>query len=139
MGYVSKMLTRFRPQYLDPSHRAARTPGRYIAPVYGSKSLQTNTRDKSSTLNASQSTELQAIIGTLLYYARAVDPSLLPIANELASKQAHFTLKVMHATNRALSYCAGHPNMCKHTMLATCVLTQNQYSIISYYTIITLS
>jgi hypothetical protein len=41
-----------------------------------------------------------------------VDPSLLPIANELASKQALPTLKVMHAVKRALSYCAGHPNMC---------------------------
>ena len=111
-GYVSKMLTRFRPQYLDPSHRAAYTPGRYIAPIYGNKSPQTTTHDTSSTLDATQRTELQAIIGTLLYYARAVDPSLLPIANELASKQARPTIQVMRAANRALSYCAGHSNMC---------------------------
>jgi hypothetical protein len=32
-GYVQKMLTRFRPHYLDKDHRPARTPGRYIAPV----------------------------------------------------------------------------------------------------------
>jgi hypothetical protein len=56
-------------------------------------------------------TELQAIIGTLLYYARAVDPSLLPIANELTSKQSQPTAAFMHAANRALSYCAGRPNM----------------------------
>ena len=111
-GYVSKMLTRFRPQYLNPSHRPAYTPGRYIAPIYGNKSPQTTTHDTSSTLDATQRTELQAIIGTLLYYARAVDPSLLPIANELASKQARPTIQVMRAANRALSYCAGHPNMC---------------------------
>ncbi len=27
-GYVQKMLTRFRPQFLDKAHHAARTPGR---------------------------------------------------------------------------------------------------------------
>jgi hypothetical protein len=32
---VQKMLTRFRPQFLDKAHRPARTPGRYIAPIYG--------------------------------------------------------------------------------------------------------
>ncbi len=29
-----KMLQRFRPQYLLPGHRPAKTPGRYIAPSY---------------------------------------------------------------------------------------------------------
>jgi hypothetical protein len=94
------MFTRFRPHYLDTAHRPARTPGRYIAPVFNSPRLPPESV-----------TELQAIIGTLLHYARAVDPSLLPIANELASKQAQPTAAVMHAANRALSYCAGRPNM----------------------------
>jgi hypothetical protein len=33
---VTKMLQRFRPQYLIPGHRAAKTPGRYIPPSYTS-------------------------------------------------------------------------------------------------------
>jgi hypothetical protein len=110
-GYVQKMLTRFRPQFLDKAHRPARTPGRYIIPIYGKKSPQLTSIDASPRLPPEDVTELQAIIGTLLYYARAVDPSLLPIANELASKQAQPTAAVMHAANRALSYCAGKPNM----------------------------
>jgi hypothetical protein len=112
-GYVQKMLTCFRPQFLDTAHRPTRTPGRYIAPIYGQKSSQLTTVDNSPRLPPESVTELQAIIGTLLYYARAVDPSLLPIANELASKQTQPTAAVMHATNRALSYCycAGRPNM----------------------------
>jgi hypothetical protein len=59
-------------------------------------------------LSPSQKTELQAIVGTILHYARAVDPTLLPIANELASQQATPTTKALTAANRALSYCAGH-------------------------------
>jgi hypothetical protein len=39
-GCVQKMLTRFRPQYLDTTHRPARMPGRYIALVYDQKSPQ---------------------------------------------------------------------------------------------------
>jgi hypothetical protein len=110
-GYVQKMLTRFWPTFLDKAHRPARSPGRYIAPVYGQKSPQLTSVDASPRLPPEDITELQAIIGTLLYYARAVDPSLLPIANELASKQAQPTTAVMHAANRALSYCAGRPDM----------------------------
>jgi hypothetical protein len=110
-GYVHKMLTRFRPQYLETTHRPAQTPGRHIAPVYGRKSPQLTSVDNSPRLPPESITELQAIIGTLLYYARAVDPSLLPISNELASKQAQPTTAVMNAANRALSYCAGRPNM----------------------------
>ncbi len=68
--------------------------------------------DDSPTLAPEQRTELQAIIGTLLYYARAVDPTLLPIANELASQQASPTVRTLKAVNCALSYAAGNPNKC---------------------------
>jgi hypothetical protein len=53
---------------------------------------------------------IQAIVGTILYYARAVDPTLLPIANEIASQQAVPTQAVLKAANRVLSYCAAHLN-----------------------------
>ena len=109
-GYVTKMLQRFRPQYLLPGHRPAKTPGRYIAPSYTS-APQVVFIDKTEKLSPTLITELQAIIGTLLYYARAVDPTLLTIANELASQQAQPTQRILKAANRALSYCsANHHN-----------------------------
>jgi hypothetical protein len=106
-GYVQKMLQRFRPQYLLPGHRHPRTPGVYIAPSFSKKPPEVFV-DKSAKLSPTLITELQAIIGTLLYYARAVDPTLLPIANELASQQANATRRILNAANRALSYCAAH-------------------------------
>ena len=109
-GYVDKMLKRFRPHYLLPTHRPAQTPGRYTIPVYSK--VQYANIDDSPPLSPEQRTELQAIIGTLLYYARAVDPTLLTIANELASQQASPTVRVLKATNRALSYAAGNSSHC---------------------------
>jgi hypothetical protein len=49
---------------------------------------------------------------TLLYYARALDPSLLPIANEIASQQANPTQQVVTAANRALSYASARRDNC---------------------------
>jgi hypothetical protein len=91
--YVKKMLQRFRPQYLLPGDRPPRTPGVYIAPSL-SKKPQTVFIDRLEKLSPALVTELQAIIGTLLYYARAVDPTLLPIANKLASQQANASRRV---------------------------------------------
>jgi hypothetical protein len=107
-GYINKALTRFWPQYLLPNHRAATTPGKYNSSIYSR--IQYVKEEKSSLLTPTQCTEIQAIVGTLSYYARAVDPSLLSIANEIASQQANQTQKVLIAANRALSYAAGRQN-----------------------------
>ena len=72
--------------------------------------IQLVKEDKSPLLTLTQRTEIQAIVGTLLYYARAVDPSLLPITNEMASQQANPTQKVLTAANRALSYASARRN-----------------------------
>jgi hypothetical protein len=96
LGYVKKMLQRFRPQYLLPGHHHHRTPGVYIAPSFNKKP-KTVFIDRSEKLSPALVTELQAIIGTLLYYARAVDPTLLPISNELAPQQANATRRVLNA------------------------------------------
>jgi hypothetical protein len=108
--YITKTLQRFRPQYLLPTHRAAATPGKYHAAIY--PRIQLVKEDLSPLLTPAQCTEIQAIVGTLLYYARAVDPSLLPIANEIASQQANPTQKVLTAANRALSYASARQNNC---------------------------
>jgi hypothetical protein len=85
-GYINKTLQRFRPQYLLvlPTHRAAATPRKYHAAIY--PRIQFVKEDNPPLLTSTQRIEIQAIVGTLLYYARTVDPSLLPIANEIASQ-----------------------------------------------------
>jgi hypothetical protein len=105
-GYVQKMLTRFRPQFLI---RQGTSPGPHAWSLH--RSRLGVFLDDSPRLPAEAVTELQAIVGTLLYYTRAVDPSLLPIANELVSKQAQPNTAIMNTASHALSYCAGKPNM----------------------------
>ncbi len=72
--YVTKMLTRFRPHYLNPSHRAAKTTGICIPPNYGQKETQLAEFDSSALLSPTQKLEFQGVVGTVLYYARAFDP-----------------------------------------------------------------
>jgi hypothetical protein len=107
-NYITEMLAHFRQHYSKPSHRVAKTSGIYIPPNYGQKEPQLSPVDSSAPLSAAQKLEIQGIVGTALYYARAVDPTLLPVANELASQQANPTLKVLQASNRFLSYCTAH-------------------------------
>jgi hypothetical protein len=73
---------------------------------------------------------LQAIIGTLLYYARAVDPTLLIISNELASQQAQPTQRILKAANRAFSYySANHQNA---LLYHACDMTLHAFADTSY-------
>ena len=51
-------------------------------------------------------TRVQAINGTFLYYARAVDPCMLPALNEIQSQQA----KPMQATNEKVSMLIDYAN-----------------------------
>jgi hypothetical protein len=67
-GYVQKMLTRFRPQFLDKTHRPARTPGRYIAPIYGQKSPQLTSIDDSPRLPAAVDPGIRKFLWQLFFY-----------------------------------------------------------------------
>ncbi len=106
--YINRALTRFRPQFLLPTHRAAATPGKYNSSIY--PRIQYVKEGKSPLLTPTQRTEIQAIVGALLFYTRAVDPSLLPIANEIASQQANPTQKSAPRCHRALSYASARQN-----------------------------
>ena len=50
------------------------------------------------------------MIGTILYYARAVDDTILVSLGTLASKQSAATEATSAATMQLLNYCATHPD-----------------------------
>ena len=75
-GYIAKVLTRFAPTLLQ----GADSPALYIAPTYGAKT-QKSCSDTTVLLDAPQRTRIQGIIGSLLFYARGVDPTILPAVN----------------------------------------------------------
>jgi len=77
--YMPKALAKFKhPPPCLPQH----APHAWTAPVYWKKA-QYDTEDRSPFFDKHATTRLLAISGTFLYYARAVDPTILPALNEL--------------------------------------------------------
>mmetsp|Transcript_31451 Transcript_31451/g.45873 ORF Transcript_31451/g.45873 Transcript_31451/m.45873 type:complete len:130 (-) Transcript_31451:661-1050(-) len=55
--------------------------------------------------------QIQQVIGTLLFYACTVDPTLLMAINVIAAKQTSPTEKMAKALTHLLNYCATFPNV----------------------------
>jgi hypothetical protein len=93
--YVSNVLSKF--QHDAPKH-PQHTPSRYVTPVYGAKT-QYATKDEIPPLTAKQCLIIQKVTGSVLYYARAVDPTVLMPINDIATEQIKATEKTQAATN----------------------------------------
>jgi hypothetical protein len=87
--YVSNILSKF--QHEAPKH-PQHTPARYVTPVYGAKT-QYATMDETPSLTAKQCLTIQKIMGSVLYYARAVDPTVLMPLNDITTEQTKATEK----------------------------------------------
>jgi hypothetical protein len=105
-GYVSNVISKF--QHDAPEH-PQHTPSRYLTPVYGAKT-QYATKDETLSLTAKQCLTIQKVTGSVLYYARAVDPTVLMPLNDIATEQTKATEKTQAATNQLLDYFATHPD-----------------------------
>ena len=100
-GYIAKVIQRFAPLLTI----GARSPGIYTSPRYGQASTQTPTVDNSPRVSPAEQLHLQGLIGALLYYCLAVDPTGLPVVTTaLASAQSRATHETLAAANRLLSY-----------------------------------
>ncbi len=103
---IPKVLQRFND---NKEFHHATTPGVYHPPEYGQKGPQTERVDSTRPLNAAGIKRLQEIVGAFLFYARAVDCTMLPAVVQLAAAQAHPTAAVLGAADRLMRYAAGHP------------------------------
>ena len=72
--------------------------------------MQTITENTSPPLSTQQIKHIQDIVGTLLYYGRAVDPTLAAALSTIASEQAKGTDETLAACHQLLDYVATHPN-----------------------------
>jgi hypothetical protein len=105
-GYVSNVLSKF--QHDAPKH-PQHTPSRYVTPVYGAKT-QYAMKDETLPLTTQQCLTIQKVTGSVLYYAHAVDPTVLMPQNDIATEQTNATEKTQAATNQMLDYLATHPD-----------------------------
>jgi hypothetical protein len=85
-GYLAKGMIRFKPK---TPNKIQNSPHCHIYIQYRAKQQYVNDEEVlSPPLNKEETKYVQAVAGTLLYYARAVDSTILPALSSLAIKQA---------------------------------------------------
>jgi hypothetical protein len=82
----------------------------FLQPNYQAATTQQATVDVSPMASPTQTHELQVVVGTLLYYARNVDPAVLTVVHELGSVQARPTSNDLKEMERLLQYVSCHQN-----------------------------
>jgi hypothetical protein len=105
-GYVTHVLNKF--EHDTPKH-PQHTTSKYITPIYGAKTQYT-TRDKTPRLSAKQCTNTQKITGSVLYYAIAVDPTVIMPLIDIVTKKTKATGKTQAVEDQLLDYLATHPD-----------------------------
>jgi hypothetical protein len=78
-------------------------------PIYGAKTQYVEDETTSPALSDKDVNKLQQLTGTLLYYARSVDPTLIMTINVLASEQSKATAFTADKVIKLINYCNTHP------------------------------
>ena len=106
-GHVAAALQRF--EHSTPT-KPQDAPHPWTSINYGAKTQLTAPADTSLPLDKDGVKRLQQIIGTLLFYGRAIDNTMLVALGTLASAQAKGTEATAKACAQLLDYAATHPN-----------------------------
>jgi hypothetical protein len=104
-GYITQALHKFR-HPLPPKPQPA--PHKHNEIQYGTKLQLAEPDDELPPLPKDGIKRLQQIVGTPLYYARAVDSTMLVALGDLSSAQARGTEATKRAAFQLLDYCATH-------------------------------
>jgi hypothetical protein len=102
-GYLQKALTRFNHKTPD---KIQNLPHSHVIPQYGAKNQYAKDEDISPPLSKEETKYIQAVAGTLLYYARAVDTTILTALSSITTEQAKLMQETMKKIKQLLDYCA---------------------------------
>jgi hypothetical protein len=105
-GYIKAALHKY--QHAAPA-RPEHAPYTWNPPIYGAKTQYVEDKTTSPALSDKYINKLQQIMGTLLYYARAVDPTLIMPINVLASEKSKATAVTADKVIKLINYCNTHP------------------------------
>ena len=104
-GYVQNALDKLNhPAPSRPQH----APSIYHPPKYGQKQQLVQLRE--FTLTPEQQKKLEQVCGMFLYYARAVDPTMMHALNDLATEITRGDNETVKAMKHFLDYCHTHSN-----------------------------
>ena len=105
--YVVQALQRL--QHMFP-RRPQYSPHRWEVPNYSSKVQYAKKPDMSELLGKDAKTRIQRVVGTFLYYGRAIDNTTLTALNDIAQHQASPTVNTNESINMFLDYMATNPD-----------------------------
>jgi hypothetical protein len=105
-GYVLAALARL--QHIPPKH-PQHAPHKWTQPAYGQR-IQMAPVDDTPRLDAKGTRKVQSVVGSFLYYARAVDPTLLVGLNDIGTAQAKPTKDTDGRCTMLMDYAYTHPN-----------------------------
>ncbi len=105
--YVPAMLHKY--QHPKPRRRQD-APHAWAQPTYGAKVQFATDDDSSPVLTPAELTRIQQVVGTLLYYAISVDPTMLVALGSIASTQAKATKLTQDECLWVLDYAASNPD-----------------------------
>jgi hypothetical protein len=104
-GYVERAHARFGhhiPKQLQ--HQ----PHKHTVPTYGATIQYAKDDDATSLLSKEEKKYIQQVLGTFLYYGRAVDSTMLTALSSIVSTQAEPTEETMENIKLFLDYAASH-------------------------------
>ena len=102
-GYVKEALTRFK---VVMPKRAQHQPYPHIERKYGATQQYAELEDTSPELNKDEKKFIQEVVGVFLFYARAVDCTMLAALGSIASQQSKPTQQTMEKVKQFLDYAA---------------------------------
>ena len=79
-------------------------PHRWIPKTYGKTTHLMQPPDTSQHLTSDETTHIQQIVGSFLYYARAVDNTIFPVINKISINQAKLTQSTKDETTILLAH-----------------------------------
>ena len=106
-NYVIKTLHKLNHKFPIKDEYA---PHEWNKPVYGKSFQQAVEEDQAEKLDEKGKLRVQKIVGSFLYYARAIDNTILPALNEIVANQETPTTNTNKKLTRLLNYMATYPN-----------------------------
>ena len=107
-GYVQHAMNKFQNGINSPN-KTTDAPHLYKASKKQGLPM-TQARDDGTKLSPQDSKQLQQIVGTFLFYSRAVDPTMLTAVSIIAMEQTQGTQTTKEKAEHFLTYAATHPN-----------------------------
>ena len=105
-GYIKQALEELKHLFTGKHHYA---PSKLDRPDYGAK-IQFAKIDTATPLSLVQITHIERVVGKFLYYARAIDNTMLHALNDIASSKSKGTQTTWEAVKYCLNDAASNPD-----------------------------